>query len=102
MSKDFKNYNDFDIVSFDYFYDMDDNYYKSISRLKLTKITKQEYINATGDSSFIIQKLTSKEIKKAIRYVIENYESMSKSAAANQQISFQQPCELSRVILEDS
>ena len=52
--------------------------------------------------SFIIQKLTSKEIKKAIRYVIENYESMSKSAAANQQISFQQPCELSRVILEDS
>ena len=36
---------------------MDDNYYKSIGRLKLTKITKQEYINATGDSSFIIQKL---------------------------------------------
>tara|TARA_Y100000389_G_scaffold149349_1_gene148636 strand:- start:735 stop:1436 length:702 start_codon:yes stop_codon:yes gene_type:complete len=57
MLKDFKNYNDFDIVAFDYFYDMNDNYYKSIGRLKLKKITKQEYINATGESSFIIQKL---------------------------------------------
>ena len=43
--------------SCDYCYDNDGNYYIHLDNFKLKKITKQEYIDATGESLFIIEKL---------------------------------------------
>ena len=41
----------------DYCYDKNGNYYICVDEMKLKKITKQEYMDATGESSFIIKKL---------------------------------------------